>query len=376
MNMKILLLAVSLLMLSACGQNEPPEEYVTGFAHGISGYVVSEVASYTVSENILYEEPPKEPVPVEQPLNPYADIPFGYIAVNYIIYMNENFYRRPPFTYRELETAEWIVETLLQMGHAYENIQIQPFYLNDFIGAFGWNKDLMVRGGMFGDRTPRYYSQNVILTVPGQSEEIIIIGAHYDTVLYAGASDNASGVALLLESAHRMRYIKNYHTLVYVFFGAEEIGLLGSRHFVNELSDTKSENILFMLNADVLFEGSYLVYVAGVDYDDSRTRTDNDLTRLWDTIAQEKYYQYGIKLFPYPYGMYYWHSDHIPFFINGFPVIMLSGLDRLPPYSFTPRILHTERDCFEYIEASWPGKIEQNMWAFSIFLESVLLRTV
>ena len=114
----------------------------------------------------------------------------------------------------------------------------------------------------FGTRASRI-SQNIILTVPGLSDEAIVVGAHYDSVLYPGASDNASGVALLLESAQRMLNIDNYHTIVYVFFGGEEVGLVGSTYYVSSLSEQDHDNILFMVNADVLIEGPYLVYGTG-----------------------------------------------------------------------------------------------------------------
>ena len=160
---------------------------------------------------------------VREPFYFSLDMPHGELGMRYIKYLNDNFYTRSSFSYRELSTAVWLVEELLAMGYAWDNIQVQTFHQ----AAISLSPIPLVPH-MLQFPDVRGYSQNVILTVPGQSEGIIIIGAHYDTFdTFAifqedrpkpGGSDNASGVALLLENARRMRYLENYHTLVYVFF--------------------------------------------------------------------------------------------------------------------------------------------------------------
>jgi hypothetical protein len=202
-----------------------------------------------------------------------TDLPHGEIAVNYIEYMSDNIGARSAFTYRELEAAVWIVEELLAMGHDWDNISVQEFTYWDVnaleLGLFGslqWgnvtspqilgvNRDYQLR--------PDRVSQNVVLTIPGESDSTIIVGAHYDSPPYPSASDNASGTALLLESAQRMLELDNYHTIVYVFFGAEEVGLIGAFYFYELLSQEERDNIVMMVNADVLIEGPYIIYGAG-----------------------------------------------------------------------------------------------------------------
>ena len=208
---------------------------------------------------------------VREPMfNP--DLGHGEIAVGYIRYLSENFGLRTPFTYKELETAVWLVEELLAMGHDFENITVQEFTYWDFadieLGLMPLMWDLVASPMILGTgrsnqlRQDRV-SQNVVLTIPGESNQTIIVGAHYDTVPYPGASDNASGVALLLESAQRMLEIENYYTIVYVFFGAEEVGLVGAYFFYYLLTPAERENIVLMVNADVLIEGPYIIYGAG-----------------------------------------------------------------------------------------------------------------
>ncbi|MEZ4438122.1 MAG: M28 family peptidase [Polyangiaceae bacterium] len=86
-------------------------------------------------------------------------------------------------------------------------------------------------------------SANVVAHVPGAgrlADEAIVFGAHYDHLgerggaLYLGAEDNASGVAVVLSIAQR--YVLSppdapRRSLVVVFFGAEEAGLWGSKHY-------------------------------------------------------------------------------------------------------------------------------------------------
>lgn len=65
--------------------------------------------------------------------------------------------------------------------------------------------------------------KNVIAIKKGEKEEIIVVGAHYDTVIGSpGADDNASGVAVLLESARLLRHIPLKKTLLFAAFANEE----------------------------------------------------------------------------------------------------------------------------------------------------------
>jgi len=202
-----------------------------------------------------------------------TDLPAGTLAVGFIEYMSDNLGARSAFTYRELEAAVWIVEELLAMGHDWDNILIQEFtYWGvhdaglDTFGALYWGQVtspmILGIGRDYQLRADRV-SQNVVLTIPGQSERKIVVGAHYDSPPYPSASDNASGTALLMESAQRMMELEHYYTIVYVFFGAEEVGLIGAFYYLDSLTARQRDNIVMMVNADVIIEGPYLIYGAG-----------------------------------------------------------------------------------------------------------------
>jgi len=225
-------------------------------------------------------------VDIRQPLHLDDHTPHGYISVRHIEFINDNFYGRSPFTYQEKETAIWIVEELLAMGYTWDDIEVQEFTWEEARAGWAWMSwrallRQLMNDGVLGDAQPRSttLSQNVILTVPGQSDRTIIVGAHYDSVKYPGASDNASGTALLLESAQRMLHLDNYYTIVYMFFGAHETGgFHGTRFYLNSLAWWERQNILFMTNADVLFERPYMVPVFTITGSPAKTILPEKLT--------------------------------------------------------------------------------------------------
>jgi len=313
-----------------------------------------------------------------QPLHP--DIPYGYIAVNHIRHLNDHYYERFPFSYQEKRAAAWLVGELLAMGYVWDDIEVQEFHIYDVgftADRLRWSSGWSVYYNYDYMRNT-HLSQNVVLTVPGQSDQVIVVGAHYDTVLYPGASDNASGTALLLESAQRMRHIDNYYTIVYVFFGAEEVGLLGAYHFVNIFDDL--DRILFMINADVLFEGPYFIFgggyssAAGTGTWSRGEARSNDITRQWERIARELNTREGLDLRNSQEAIFL-SSDQLVFLDAGITVMMLYGTDFDSRGMDYFRVLHSYRDCYHYIMERWPYKIDDAMRTFSIFLERVLLES-
>jgi hypothetical protein len=129
--------------------------------------------------------------------------------------------------------------------------------------------------------TPQTF--NVIATLPGNDpklkEEYVVIGGHYDTTanpkmkflsfkdgINNGADDNASGTAMVLELFEKYASTKNHkRTLVFVLFGAEELGLIGSKYFV-ENSTIDLAKVQLMLNLDMVgrLDEEKNVYLGGV----------------------------------------------------------------------------------------------------------------
>lgn len=100
-------------------------------------------------------------------------------------------------------------------------------------------------------------SQNVIAEKTGPGDAVVVLGGHYDTVPeISGANDNASGTASLLTIARLLAASDLPFTLRIVPFGSEELGLLGSKFYVQSLSEGELQNTKVMLNFDALGMGS------------------------------------------------------------------------------------------------------------------------
>jgi aminopeptidase YwaD len=98
-------------------------------------------------------------------------------------------------------------------------------------------------------------SRNVIAEPPG-GECRIVVGGHYDSVANGpGANDNGSGTAVVIEMARALAADGLFDDVCFVLFGAEEIGLLGSNHYVSSLTEGELGGIEAMLNFDMLGVG-------------------------------------------------------------------------------------------------------------------------
>ena len=121
-------------------------------------------------------------------------------------------------------------------------------------------------------------STNVIAERPGTSGKQIIIGAHFDTRVMRtrrdrerriggpdlqGLDDNASGTGVILELAEQFAKANPTHTIKFVFFGAEEIGLKGAYEIARNMSEEERANTLLMINIDSVVTGDQLYIHAG-----------------------------------------------------------------------------------------------------------------
>jgi aminopeptidase S len=107
---------------------------------------------------------------------------------------------------------------------------------------------------------------NLIADWPGgDTGSVVMLGAHLDSVSSgAGINDNGSGSAAVLETAlavARAGYQPDKH-LRFAWWGAEELGLVGSKHYVNNLSSTDRSRIDGYLNFDMVGSpnAGYFVY--------------------------------------------------------------------------------------------------------------------
>lgn len=104
---------------------------------------------------------------------------------------------------------------------------------------------------------------NVLAELPGRtSDDVVMVGAHLDSVPEApGISDNGTGSAAVLEVALRMAKTKPTNTVRFAWWGAEELGLLGSEHYVTSLDDQQRARIAAYLNFDMVGSPNHVQFV-------------------------------------------------------------------------------------------------------------------
>ncbi len=166
---------------------------------------------------------------------------------------------RYPGTKQSAKTAKYIVRNFKKAGLK----KAGDSYLQSF------DARLRVLAGVTD--TPLVKTYNVIGLIEGNDSELkneyIVLGAHYDHLgmggpssrkkdtvgIHPGADDNASGTSSLLEIAEKLAANKKTlkRSILVVAFGAEEQGLLGSRHFV-ENPPVPLESVKLMINMDMV----------------------------------------------------------------------------------------------------------------------------
>lgn len=151
-------------------------------------------------------------------------------------------------------------------------------------------------------------SHNVIAQINGieHPEEIIIFTAHYDTVKFSkGPYDNASGVAMMMEIAREFAAHPVKRTLRFIWCGAEEMGIVGSKAYV-KAHETDIKNMCLVINCDL--EGAVL-------------GEDNAVVMAEQALAD--YISYMAKEMGFPIKVARWAlpSDCTRFVAKGVPAV-------------------------------------------------------
>lgn len=158
-----------------------------------------------------------------------------------------------------------------------------------------------------------YKTNNLIAKINGSSDTVVLLTAHYDhlgyfgeEIYFPGANDNASGVSMLLNLAKYFRENKPKYSIVFVFFSAEELGLLGSYHFVNNLPFDKTK-IRFVVNFDVIGAGDDGIQIVNSTIYKKEFSIIESINNSENLIP--KIHMRGQAS----------NSDHYPFFLNKIP---------------------------------------------------------
>jgi Peptidase family M28/PDZ domain len=215
----------------------------------------------------------------------------------------------------------------------------------------------------------RVTTDNILAFIEGNDpvlkNEVIVIGAHKDHLGYGqygslyrgndkqihnGADDNASGTAGLLEIAQKFSAHKNKlkRSLLFISFGAEEAGLLGSAFFTKSQIFEKL-NIIAMLNMDMIgrmSDDKLIIYGTG---------TSSIWNGVIDSLNQP--YKFNITKIPDGYGP----SDHSSFYAKNIPVLHF--------FSGTHLDYHTPTDDYEKINSEGGAEIANLVYDIAMDLD-------
>jgi hypothetical protein len=202
-------------------------------------------------------------------------------------------------------------------------------WISDQLASAGW--EVEIQEGNQGGTPVRN-----IIGKRGQGSPWIVLGAHYDSRLYAdhdpdpamrtqpvpGANDGASGVAVLLELARVLPDPDSEHAIPgqqwLVFFDAEDNGsiagydwILGSRYFVSQLDGQPSAAVI----VDMIGDQDLDVFL-------ERNSTPWLSDQIWDTAADLGFQDQIIP--EYRHSML---DDHTPFIQAGIPAVDMIDFD-------------------------------------------------
>jgi len=154
-------------------------------------------------------------------------------------------------------------------------------------------------------------SHNVVLDLPGETDEWIILTAHYDSVpLSVGTYDNMTGSVGLLGIAEAFMTKPHRYGLRFVWCGSEERGLLGSKAYV---ADHEAEWNKFVLNINLDMIGSTMGRFIAC------CTTEEKLVHYIEYLSMEKGFPVAART-----GVY--SSDSTPFADKGIPALSFARL--------------------------------------------------
>jgi glutaminyl-peptide cyclotransferase len=188
--------------------------------------------------------------------------------------------------------------------------------------------------------------KNISAKIPGCTDQIVIIGSHYDSKLtpgsvFVGANDGGSSSGLLMELARVLSRQKGGCTYWVVFFDGEEAlqkwstddSLYGSKYFASSL---RLKGLTRQIKAMILLDM--------VGDKDLMLEQDNASTGWLVDLMQQSARElgYGTHLSPHQTAM---EDDHIPFIQAGIPAVDLIDFS----YGFNNLYWHTSSDTLEKI---------------------------
>jgi Zn-dependent M28 family amino/carboxypeptidase len=150
----------------------------------------------------------------------------------------------------------------------------------------------------------------------GDPDNVVMVGAHLDSVDKGpGIHDNGSGSAALLHVAEMMSKVEVENKVRFAWWGAEEFGLVGSDHYVDNLSDEERTRIALYLNFDMIASPNYVRFVYDGDGSAFGLAGPAGSTQI-EELYEDFYASLGLAWEPTQISF---RSDYAAFFDFGIP---------------------------------------------------------
>jgi Zn-dependent M28 family amino/carboxypeptidase len=174
-------------------------------------------------------------------------------------------------------------------------------------------------------------------------QQVILIMGHFDSVGkdFAGADDNASGVAVMMEMARVLQNYPNKKTIRFFATNGEESGLLGAQHYANLLASSgEIKNLVLAINMDMVgYNANGIVEL----------ETDSQYENLatWFASLTAQYTSLKSKI-----TLGAWGSDHVPFIKKNVPTLLT-----IEDWSTKTPCYHTSCDKPDTLNYTYAGEI-------------------
>lgn len=233
---------------------------------------------------------------------------------------------------RMAAVTEWVSEQFANIGYPAASIRYQPF-------------------SMPGGAGPQ---RNVLCGAGGDSDGMVLLCAHYDSLSEKpatrapGADDNASGVAVLLETAHVLRSTPLKRGVLYAAFGGEEQGLFGSEQCA-AIAAAEGWKIDVVINLDMIaYQSASKPRHVVVEYDQGNRHPGNDAAARAFALQIAQLAADHTELIIEHSDI--WNSDYLPFEERGYACVGLYEASQNPGY-------HTTRDVLSSLDAQHVAEI-------------------
>ncbi len=286
--------------------------------------------------------------------NAYGDIAYKHL-VKFSLIGN-----RVLVTQSEKNSRDYIISTLEDMGYKVKNLKFD------------------VR---------EYSTSNIEVLKKGEdSSKTIIIGAHYDGRIEGNSfDDNGSGISVLLELCHLLKDVETPYNIKFVFFGAEEINLLGrglhgSYNYVESLSRKEKSKIKYMINLDTLISGDKM-YVYNAYKDEELSDYSQELLNSLVELAQNlnidinlNYNEQQDRSFTNTKSDYYPFSEiKIPFLYFESTNWEAGDNDGRSQTVSLGRIIHSKMDNMIFIESIFNERIKDRLKSYVELVKELVL---